>query len=89
MFAANPEKYAPQYGGYCAKGIADNRLVTIDPKAWTIVDDKLYLNYSRSVKKPGMQVVINTLQSVIKTGKPSCRASLALSTDPCALMTTY
>ncbi len=46
LFKANPEKYVPQYGGYCAKAMSDNRFLKIDPKAWTIIDDKLYLNYS-------------------------------------------
>jgi YHS domain-containing protein len=50
-FAAAPEKYAPQYGGYCAYGVAQNYAVSIDPQAWTVVDGKLYLNYSRSVRE--------------------------------------
>jgi YHS domain-containing protein len=45
MFVASPEKYAPQYGGYCAYGVAQDNLVKIEPDNWTIVDDKLYLNY--------------------------------------------
>lgn len=51
LFAANPEKYAPQYGGYCAYGVTKNSLVKIEPENWTIIDDKLYLNYSDSVQK--------------------------------------
>lgn len=51
MFVANPEKYAPQYGGYCAYAMSDGRLVGIDEDAFTIVDGKLYLNYSKSVMK--------------------------------------
>jgi hypothetical protein len=50
-FAAAPEKYAPQYGGYCAYGVAQNYAVSIDPQAWSIVEGKLYLNYSRSVRE--------------------------------------
>lgn len=48
LFAAEPEKYAPQYGGHCATGMAVHGGLTtdIDPEAWTIVDGKLYLNYS-------------------------------------------
>ncbi len=49
-FARAPEKYAPQYGGYCAYGVSQNHTVSIDPEAWTIVEGKLYLNYSQSVK---------------------------------------
>jgi YHS domain-containing protein len=43
-FIATPEKFVPQYGGYCAYAIALNRIADIDPDEWAIVDDKLYLN---------------------------------------------
>jgi YHS domain-containing protein len=49
-FAANPEKYAPQYGGYCAYGMAKGYKAAIDPAAFTVVGDKLYLNYSETVR---------------------------------------
>jgi YHS domain-containing protein len=49
-FAADPEKYAPQYGGYCAWAVSQGYTAKIDPEAWTIVDDKLYLNYSKDVR---------------------------------------
>lgn len=45
MFEENPGKYAPQYGGYCAYGVAQDSLVKIEGDNWTIVEDKLYLNY--------------------------------------------
>ena len=50
-FEAEPERYAPQYGGYCAYAVAHGDTASIDPEAWTIVDGKLYLNYSRSIQK--------------------------------------
>ena len=46
LFTTDPEKYAPQYGGYCAYGVAQDSLVKIEPDQWTIYDDKLYLNYN-------------------------------------------
>ena len=47
LFIADPERYAPQYGGFCAVCLAlDGELTDANPKAWTIVDGKLYLNYS-------------------------------------------
>ena len=49
-FAAAPEKYAPQYGGYCAFGMASGYKAPIEPDAWTVVDGKLYLNYNQSVR---------------------------------------
>jgi YHS domain-containing protein len=51
LFKENPEKYAPQYGGYCAYAVAKGKTAGIDPDQWTIVDGKLYLNYSASVNK--------------------------------------
>ena len=50
-FAANPEKYAPQYGGFCAFGVSGGYKAAIDPAAFTIVDGKLYLNYNRDVQE--------------------------------------
>jgi YHS domain-containing protein len=51
LFAANPEQYAPRYGGYCAYAVSENHTAGIDPEAWKIVDGKLYLNYSKGVQK--------------------------------------
>ena len=51
LFKASPLKYAPQYGGYCAYGVAKGNLVKIEPDQFTIVDDKLYLNYDSDVQK--------------------------------------
>ncbi len=50
-FAKEPAKYAPQYGGYCAFGVAEGHAVPVDPEAWRIVDGKLYLNYNKDVQK--------------------------------------
>lgn len=50
-FRQDPEKYAPQYGGYCAYAMAFGELVDINPRAWKIVNSKLYLNFSKSVQK--------------------------------------
>lgn len=50
-FAANPEGFAPQYGGYCAYAVSEGYTASTTPEAWRIVDGKLYLNYSKSVQK--------------------------------------
>jgi hypothetical protein len=50
LFAADPAKYAPQFGGYCAWAVSNNHTAQIDPQAWKIVDGKLYLNYSKGVQ---------------------------------------
>ena len=46
MFADSPDKFTPQYGGYCSMAMTLGRLVPIDPESWQIVDGKLYLHYS-------------------------------------------
>ena len=50
-FKANPEKFAPQYGGYCAYGVAQGYLVKIEPEEFKVIDGKLYLNYDEDVSK--------------------------------------
>ncbi|MDJ0636750.1 MAG: YHS domain-containing (seleno)protein [Xenococcaceae cyanobacterium MO_188.B29] len=57
LFASNPETYAPQYGGYCAKGLSEGNVVSTDPNAWKIVDGKLYLNYSPQVQRQWLRDV--------------------------------
>jgi YHS domain-containing protein len=49
-FAAEPARYSPQYGGYCAFGMASGYKAPIEPDAWTIVEGKLYLNYNQAVR---------------------------------------
>lgn len=49
-FKSNPEKYSPQYGGYCAYGTSEGHKAPTQPDAYTIVNDKLYLNYNKEVK---------------------------------------
>ena len=46
QFVANPEKYAPQYDGYCAWAMTESRKAVTDPEVWKIVNGKLYLNCS-------------------------------------------
>jgi len=49
-FAADPVRYAPAYGGFCAFAVSEGYTASIDPSAWRIVDGKLYLNYSAAVQ---------------------------------------
>ena len=51
QFLAQPEKFAPQFGGYCAWAVGHNYTASSDPEAWTIRDGKLYLNYNQDVQK--------------------------------------
>ena len=50
-FMADPKRFAPQFGGYCAYGVSVGVAIDIDPDAWKIVDDKLYLNLSMQAMK--------------------------------------
>lgn len=50
-FKADPARYAPQFGGYCAMGVALNKKLDVDPTAWHIEDGKLYLNLNKQVQK--------------------------------------
>lgn len=51
LFKSDPSKYAPQYGGYCAMGVALNKKLDTDPTSWHIRGDKLYLNLNKAVQK--------------------------------------
>ncbi len=65
-FLANPEAYAPQYGGYCAWAVIQGYTAKGDARNWKIVDGKLYLNYNTSIQKkweadiPGFVSTANT-----------------------------
>lgn len=50
-FKANPEQFAPQFGGYCSFAVSKGYTADGDPQAWKIVDGKLYLNYNQKVKE--------------------------------------
>lgn len=51
LFLANPYGYIPQYGGFCAFAASNNAIAGIDPRAFTIENNKLYLNYSKRIRK--------------------------------------
>ena len=50
-FLAEPAKYAPQYGGYCAFAAARGQLAKTEPDAFTVYDGKLYLNFDQPIKR--------------------------------------
>ncbi len=50
VFAKNPQKYAPEYGGWCAYGWSRGYPAKTEPDAWSIVNGKLYLNYDQKVQ---------------------------------------
>jgi YHS domain-containing protein len=65
-FKSDPEKYAPQFGGYCAYGVADGHKATTSPDAWTIVDGKLYLNYNTEVRTLWKEKQAEYIETAIK-----------------------
>ena len=62
-FAAEPSRYAPRYGGYCAWAVSNNYTAPIDPQAWKIVSGKLYLNYSKSVQKKWEEQLLDRISA--------------------------
>jgi YHS domain-containing protein len=65
-FKAQPDAYAPQFGGYCAWAIAQNYTASGDPTVWKIVNGKLYLNYDRSVQQKWEQDIPGFIASANK-----------------------
>jgi YHS domain-containing protein len=50
LFAADPQKYAPQYGGFCSWGVSVGKLFDVDPvNGWKIVDGRLYMNFNADI----------------------------------------
>ncbi len=66
LFRADPEKYAPRYGGYCAYAVSRGYTASIVPEAWKIVDGKLYLNYSKGVQRAWEQDIPGNIKSADK-----------------------
>lgn len=74
LFLADPNAYAPAYGGYCAWAIAQGYTAKGDPEFWRIVDGILYLNFDRSVQErwendiPGFIEAANANYPSVVTG---------------------
>lgn len=62
LFAADPEKYAPQYGGFCAYAASKNALAPTGPEAWTVKEGKLYLNYSKSIRTTWQKDIVGNIE---------------------------
>jgi len=62
QFKAAPERYAPQYGGYCAYGVSQDKLVSIEPDKFKVVDGKLYLNYDADVQAKWLKDPVGFIQ---------------------------
>lgn len=49
-FLADPERFAPEYGGYCAYAMARGQIARTIPEAWSIVDNRLFLNFNLDIR---------------------------------------
>ena len=49
-FLANPERFVPKYGGYCSYGVRLGKKFDVDPTAWAVVDDELYLQLNHGTQ---------------------------------------
>lgn len=76
LFVADPEKYAPQYGGYCAYAVSQGATASIDPEAWRIEDGKLYLNLNKDIQAIWQQDVPGYIAKA-DGNWPTIRAGLA------------
>ena len=62
-FRANPARYIPQYGGYCAWAVAQGYTAPGNPNNWRVVDGKLYLNYDANVQRRWEANIAGFIQS--------------------------
>lgn len=62
-FAAKPEAFAPQYGGYCAWAVSKGYTANGDPEVWKMAGGKLYLNYGSQVRKMWEQDMAGRIES--------------------------
>ena len=62
MFIANPDRYAPRFGGHCTVGLARGYLDTVDPEAWRIVDGRLYLTLTKRAQNILSEDVPGTIE---------------------------
>lgn len=66
VFKANPAKYAPAYGGFCAMGVALEKKLDINPQLWRVVDGKLYLNVHKEAQTRWLEDVKGNLAQAEK-----------------------
>lgn len=65
-FVANPAKYTPAYGGFCAMGVALEKKLNVNPQAWRVVDGRLCLNVNKDVQKRWLDDVPGNLATAEK-----------------------
>lgn len=78
LFAANPAKYAPAYGGWCSAGASKGKKVAIKPEFWKIVDGQLYLNSSEAAHT---KLFLADTPGVIRKGEANWKVIYATKAD--------
>lgn len=66
LFKENRDQYAPQFGGFCAMGVSLNKKLDIDPAAFYVTDNKLYLNLNADVQKKWLNDVPGNLKTAYR-----------------------
>lgn len=78
LFAAEPAKYAPAYGGWCSVGAAKGKKITIDPNYFAVVDGQLYLNSSQAAHE---KVFLPDVPGTIAKGERNWKVIFATEAD--------
>lgn len=65
-FEANPEKYVPAYGGYCAFGVSVGKKFVGDPEVWRVVNGRLYLNLDAGIQDSWLKDVPGRIKTADK-----------------------
>ncbi len=78
LFAANPAKYVPAYGGWCSAGASKGKKVVINPTLWKIVDGQLYIN---STKAAHENLFLADTANVIRKGESNWKIIFATKAD--------
>jgi len=78
-FSREPDRYAPQYGGFCAYAVSRGYTADVDPLAWTVVDGKLYLNYSKRVQRTWKRTRQATSGRRTQTGRDCGTATIGVN----------
>ena len=65
-FKADPERYAPAYGGYCAYGVSVGKKFIGDPEVWRVVDNRLYLNLDANIQDEWLKDVPGRIKAADK-----------------------
>ncbi len=78
LFVANPAKYAPAYGGWCAAGASKGKKVPTKPEYWAVVDGQLYLNSSDAAHN---KLFLGDTPGTIRKGESNWKTIFATSTS--------